>query len=260
VGEYSKGMQRRIGLAQALINDPQLLILDEPTTGMDPIGTRQIKDLILDLRSRGKTILLCSHLLADVEDVTDRVAIMFGGCVRKTGSMSDLLTRRDVTTLSMPALDEQEINAMEQILERRGKQIDRVEHPRQKLEELFLDIVHEAQREGLATSGATSGGRMAAFLMGEQRGAHLPEDMDAHQLLDALTADRAQAPEAELPPTSPPEPVDAVLEELVSQAPGPSSDEPTDARSGEESPADRKPADRKVDEDLLRGLTGDGSK
>ena len=79
VGEYSKGMQRRIGLAQALINDPQLLILDEPTTGLDPIGTRQIKDLIVKLKDAGKTVLLCSHLLADVEDVTDRAAIMFGG-------------------------------------------------------------------------------------------------------------------------------------------------------------------------------------
>ncbi|MHC4284163.1 MAG: ABC transporter ATP-binding protein, partial [Planctomycetota bacterium] len=72
VGMFSKGMARRIGLAQALINDPELLILDEPTTGLDPIGTRQIKDLILELAKRGKTILLCSHLLADVEDVCDR--------------------------------------------------------------------------------------------------------------------------------------------------------------------------------------------
>jgi len=76
VGTYSKGMARRIGLAQALINDPDLLMLDEPTTGLDPIGTRQIKDLILQLAKRGKTVLLCSHLLADVEDVCDRIAIL----------------------------------------------------------------------------------------------------------------------------------------------------------------------------------------
>src|SRR5690606_23288701 len=99
VGEYSKGMQRRIGLAQALINDPQLLILDEPTTGMDPIGTRQIKDLILKLAERGKTIILCSHLLSDVEDVCDRVAIMFGGKVRAEGTVDELLTRQDATTI-----------------------------------------------------------------------------------------------------------------------------------------------------------------
>src|SRR5206468_4262757 len=78
-GTYSKGMARRIGLAQALINDPDLLILDEPTTGLDPVGTRQIKDVIETLGGRGKTVILCSHLLADVEDVCDRVAIMYGG-------------------------------------------------------------------------------------------------------------------------------------------------------------------------------------
>src|SRR6185436_11040026 len=72
VGEFSKGMQRRIGIAQALINDPDFLILDEPTTGLDPLGSRQVKDLILALRARGKTVLLCSHLLSDVEDVCDR--------------------------------------------------------------------------------------------------------------------------------------------------------------------------------------------
>ncbi|MEM8782558.1 MAG: ABC transporter ATP-binding protein, partial [Planctomycetota bacterium] len=87
IGEYSKGMQRRIGLAQALINDPKLLVLDEPTTGMDPIGTKQIKDLIVRLKDAGKTVLLCSHLLADVEDVTDRCAIMFGGKVRRAGAV-----------------------------------------------------------------------------------------------------------------------------------------------------------------------------
>jgi ABC-2 type transport system ATP-binding protein len=75
VGTFSKGMARRIGLAQALINDPDLLILDEPTTGLDPIGTRQIKDLVLKLADRGKTILLCSHLLADVDSIVPSVAV-----------------------------------------------------------------------------------------------------------------------------------------------------------------------------------------
>ena len=83
MGEYSKGMARRIGLATALINDPDLLILDEPTTGLDPIGTREIKNLILDLKRRGKTVLLSSHLLADVEDVCDRIAILYGGRLRR---------------------------------------------------------------------------------------------------------------------------------------------------------------------------------
>src|SRR5258706_548282 len=79
IGEFSKGMQRRIGLAQALINDPDLIILDEPTAGLDPIGCREVKDLILALSRRGKTVILSSHLLADVEDVCDRVVIYYGG-------------------------------------------------------------------------------------------------------------------------------------------------------------------------------------
>jgi ABC-2 type transport system ATP-binding protein len=96
VGTYSKGMARRIGLAQALINDPDFLILDEPTTGLDPVGTRQIKDVIEILGQRGKTVLLCSHLLADVQDVCDRVGIMYGGREQAHGLVGDLLApRRD---------------------------------------------------------------------------------------------------------------------------------------------------------------------
>ena len=86
IGEYSKGMMRRIGIAQALVNDPEFLILDEPTSGLDPLGTRQVKDLLLDLKARGKTILLSSHLLADVEDVCDRMVILYGGKVRAEGT------------------------------------------------------------------------------------------------------------------------------------------------------------------------------
>jgi ABC-2 type transport system ATP-binding protein len=86
VREYSKGMQRRIGIAQALINDPDFLILDEPTTGLDPIGTRQVKDLIIELGRRGKTVLLSSHLLADVEDCVDRMVILYGGAIRAEGT------------------------------------------------------------------------------------------------------------------------------------------------------------------------------
>jgi ABC-2 type transport system ATP-binding protein len=77
--EYSKGMRQRIGLAQALINDPQLVILDEPTSGLDPLGTRWMKDLILDLRAQGKTVIMCTHRLEDVQDVCDRIAILYEG-------------------------------------------------------------------------------------------------------------------------------------------------------------------------------------
>src|SRR5208282_1483124 len=91
VGEFSKGMQRRIGLAQALINDPDLVILDEPTSGLDPIGCREVKDLIIDLRNRGKTIIMCSHRLEDVQDICDRIAILNLGELQKLGSVKSLL-------------------------------------------------------------------------------------------------------------------------------------------------------------------------
>lgn len=165
VGEYSTGMQRRIGLAQALINDPQLLILDEPTAGLDPIGTRQIKDLILELARRGKTILLCSHLLADVEDVCDRVAIMFGGRIRATGRVDEMLVQQDQTTIHTPRLNEAQIQKVESTLQSLGTHIDKVDHPRQKLEAHFLEVVQQAQAEGLATSGAQAGGGIPGFLV-----------------------------------------------------------------------------------------------
>src|SRR3954447_23233886 len=97
--EYSKGMARRIGLAQALINNPDLILLDEPTTGLDPIGTREMKDLILSLKQQGKTVLLCSHLLADVQDVCDRITILFRGKQQEMGYVRDLLQKKDITSI-----------------------------------------------------------------------------------------------------------------------------------------------------------------
>jgi ABC-2 type transport system ATP-binding protein len=94
VGEYSKGMQRRIGLAQALINDPDLLILDEPTTGLDPLGTRQVKDLILMLRERGKTVLLTTHYMDEAERLCDYVVIMSQGSAVCQGSPKQLIAER----------------------------------------------------------------------------------------------------------------------------------------------------------------------
>ena len=104
VGEFSKGMQRRIGLAQALINDPDLVILDEPTSGLDPIGCREVKDLILALARRGKTVILSSHLLSDVEDVCDRVVIYYGGRIQAMGTLKELLATPDAIRITTPAL------------------------------------------------------------------------------------------------------------------------------------------------------------
>src|SRR5437868_6621082 len=89
--EYSKGMRQRIGLAQALINNPELVILDEPTSGLDPLGTRWMKDLIMGLRDQGKTVLMCSHRLEDVQDVCDRIAILHDGELQELGKVSRLL-------------------------------------------------------------------------------------------------------------------------------------------------------------------------
>src|SRR6478736_8957674 len=112
--EYSKGMARRIGLAQALINNPDLILLDEPTTGLDPIGTREMKDLILSLKNQGKTVLLCSHLLADVQDVCDRITILFRGQMMELGYVKDLLQVKDVTQISAKGLQDGQIKELRQ--------------------------------------------------------------------------------------------------------------------------------------------------
>src|SRR6186997_1100225 len=114
VGEFSKGMQRRIGLAQALINDPDLVILDEPTAGLDPLGCREVKDLILALARRGKTVILSSHLLSDVEDVCDRVVIYYGGKVQAMGTLKELLATPDTLRITTPVLPRE---TMERVLE-----------------------------------------------------------------------------------------------------------------------------------------------
>ena len=138
---YSKGMSRRIGLAQALINDPELLFLDEPTSGLDPIGTREIKDLILELKRRGKTVLLCSHLLADVEDVCDRIAILKTGELKVEGAVNDLLTVKDITQIRVRHLSSDALEHLKAILSGRQAELVEVSHPRSTLEELFLRIV-----------------------------------------------------------------------------------------------------------------------
>lgn len=138
--EYSKGMSRRIGLAQALINDPEVIFLDEPTSGLDPIGTHEMKDLIIELRNQGKTVLLCSHLLADVQDVCDRIAILDKGVCRAIGPVKDLLSRKDLTQFLARNLDSDGVEAVRQAIQERGELVA-VDHPTTTLEELFLEVI-----------------------------------------------------------------------------------------------------------------------
>ena len=167
VGEFSKGMQRHIGLAQALINDPDLVILDEPTSGLDPIGCREVKDLIIELARRGKTVILSSHLLADVEDVCDRVVIYYGGKIQAIGTLKELLSTPDRLRITTPVLGRETLEKVLSIIRAdldKGAQDVLVDSPTQNLESYFLDVVRKARSSDKETSGATSGGNVAEYL------------------------------------------------------------------------------------------------
>lgn len=165
VGEFSKGMARRIGLAQALVNDPDLVILDEPTSGLDPLGCRQVKDLILTLAKRGKTIIMTSHLLADVEDVCDRVAIMYNGKIQALGSIDELLEEKARHRVTFPdELSPEQIKfALGKLREFFGKEPD-VDHPRRDLEQFFLEVVEKARAQTKEASGADRSTGVATYL------------------------------------------------------------------------------------------------
>lgn len=143
--EYSKGMARRIGLAQALINEPELLLLDEPTSGLDPIGTRDMKDLILRLRDEGKTIIMCSHLLADVQDVCDRIAILHQGELKELGRVDDLLTVADVTQIRAKGLNDECKQEIQETIARHHGELLGMENPTTTLEDIFLRIVRDSE-------------------------------------------------------------------------------------------------------------------
>jgi ABC-2 type transport system ATP-binding protein len=195
VGEFSKGMQRRIGLAQALINDPDLVILDEPTSGLDPIGCREVKDLILALARRGKTVILSSHLLSDVEDVCDRVVIYYGGKIQAMGTLKELLAKPDAVRITTPALPRE---TMERILGIIRKDVAedkvRIDTPTQNLESYFLEVVQNARRAAAETSGAMSGARVAPYLRGDAEAKPATE-----RILERLTAPQPATPQALAP-------------------------------------------------------------
>lgn len=193
VGEFSKGMARRIGLAQAMINDPSFLILDEPTSGLDPIGCKEVKDLIRLLKKRGKTVIVTSHLLGDVEDVCDRVIILYGGKIRAQGPISELLTVKGSSRITMPDLPDA---AMEQIVSIIKQNLHggsyTIDHPHMSLEDFFLDVVNKAKRESVETSGATSGGEIAEYLSGDT--------VDAKEKLEVLAGLKVpEPPKPEVP-------------------------------------------------------------
>jgi len=145
--EYSKGMRQRIGLAQALINDPDLIILDEPTSGLDPLGTRWMKDLILDLKTEGKTILMCSHRLDDVQDVCDRIAILFNGDLQELGKVDRLVEdqkRVEVRATGLELTDAVK-DDLAKVFAKHGGKLESFGHPTTTLEDLFLRIVQESK-------------------------------------------------------------------------------------------------------------------
>jgi ABC-2 type transport system ATP-binding protein len=180
--EYSKGMRQRIGLAQALINDPELVILDEPTSGLDPLGTRWMKDLIINLRDRGKTIIMCSHRLEDVQDICDRIAILNEGELQKLGSVHSLL--EDVHRVELRANGVQLSDALrrdlEELLQRHGGKLEFLGHPTTTLEDLFLQVVEQSRahpgRRYLPEPTRPADGKSAAVAKADQQASrHIKE-------------------------------------------------------------------------------------
>jgi ABC-2 type transport system ATP-binding protein len=227
VGEFSKGMQRRIGLAQALINDPDLVILDEPTSGLDPIGCREVKDLIRALARRGKTVILSSHLLADVEDVCDRVVIYYGGRIQAMGALRELLATPDTIRITTPVLPRE---TLERVLSLIRKDVAedkvRIDSPTQNLENYFLEVVKNAQLAAAETSGVLSGARVAAYLRGEAEA-----QPGADKLLERLTL--APAADAPAPAPAPAQAVDQEKLESLAKAPAPAAPAPASVSSKE---------------------------
>lgn len=160
VGEFSHGMRKRLGLAQSLLNDPDLLILDEPTAGMDPLGCREVKDLILTLAQRGKTVVLTTHLLADVQDVCTEAAILYGGRLHARGPIKELLANPDESIIRTPALTPEEETAIRNVLN--GKPID-ISYAQSTLETFFMETVANAKTQE-STSGAEAGSGVADYL------------------------------------------------------------------------------------------------
>jgi len=251
VGEFSKGMQRRIGLAQALINDPDLIILDEPTAGLDPIGCREVKDLIVALARRGKTVILSSHLLSDVEDVCDRVVIYYGGKIQAAGTLKELLATPDTLRITTPVLPRE---TLEKVLATIRHDITtgevHVDNPTQNLESYFLAVVAKA-RAANETSGAQSGARVAEYLRGGLEAGNPAAD----KVLEKLSLPQVAAPTA--PAGQPATPATPVADNKKLAALAATSPTPTPTPSAAPAtPPETKPADLSKANEKLSSLLG----
>jgi len=231
-------------LAQALINDPDLVILDEPTAGLDPIGCREVKDLIVALAKRGKTVILSSHLLSDVEDVCDRVVIYYGGKIRADGTLKDLLATPDTLRITTPVLSRE---TMEKVLATIRADVStgevRVDNPTQNLESYFLDVVAKAKLAAKETSGAQSGARVAEYLRagGEEK----PVTEKVLEKLSLPQAAPTTAPKISTEPATPK--LDDSKLSALSQptAPAPQPEKPA-AKAEPAKPVDLSKADEKL--------------
>ena len=140
VGGYSKGMLQRIGLAQALVQEPRLLVLDEPTAGVDPAGSREIRDLILDFKKRGITILLCSHLLGQVQEICDRIGILHRGVLIREGQLDELISIENQTELILENATPELLAAIERQSAAGGARVVEKRKPQTTLEDYFLNV------------------------------------------------------------------------------------------------------------------------
>lgn len=254
VGEFSKGMQRRIGIAQALVNDPDLVILDEPTAGLDPLGCREVKDLIMALARRGKTVILSSHLLADVEDLCDRVVIYYGGRIHAQGPLHELLARPDQVRITAPILSRETTEKALSILRAEGGDKVRLDNPTQNLEGFFLEVVEKARAQG-DTSGATSGNKVAQFIRGGSAEAGGSQaDSVLERLSKPASAPAAAATEAGVPAAS------AINVARLESLSHPAASQPVVPEVPASAEPEAKPVDLAKANDKLSGLLGGGKK
>ncbi len=146
LGGYSKGMLQRIGLAQALVQEPRLLVLDEPTAGVDPAGSHEIRDLILAFKARGITVLLCSHLLGQVQEICDRIGILHQGVLVREGPLADLVSIENQTEMILRNPSPSLLHDIEQLVQRAGAQAPEMRKAQTTLERFFLEVTAHPEK------------------------------------------------------------------------------------------------------------------